>query len=170
MRVDFESNPLLSDQVLPLDELDFAIITELQDDGRRSYTEIAKALDVSIGTVRNRINRMVEDGIVRFICRPDAYRIGFHSPANIKISVRPSSLIEEAAKVISRFPEVYYLAHITGEYDLDIDIMCRDQEHLADLVTHRLPKVQGVNSTVTSLILRVYKLSVPDLSMANPFK
>ena len=69
-----------------LDELDFAIITQLQDDGRRSYTEISKALDVSIGTVRNRINRMIQDGIVRFICRPDAHRVGFHSPANIKIS------------------------------------------------------------------------------------
>lgn len=160
----------MSDQIPPLDELDFAIIAQLQDDGRRSYTEIARALDVSIGTIRNRIHRMVKDGIVRFICRPDAYRVGFHSPANIKISVRPSSLIDEAARAISEFPEVYYLAHITGEYDLDIDVMCRDQEHLADLVTHRLPKVKGVNSTVTSVILRVYKLSIPDLSLVNPFK
>ena len=48
--------------------------------------------------------------------------------------------------------------------------MCRDQEHLANLVTHRLPKVEGVNSTVTSVILHVYKLSVPDLSLVNPFK
>jgi Lrp/AsnC family transcriptional regulator for asnA, asnC and gidA len=163
-------NPFTSDQTLPLDELDFAIITQLQDDGRRSYTEIARALDVSIGTIRNRIKRMVEEGIVRFICRPDAYRVGFHSPANIKVSVRPSSLIEAAAKVISKFPEVYYLAHVTGEYDLDIDVMCRDQEHLADLVTHRLPNVPGVNSTVTGVILHVYKLSVPDLSLVNPFK
>jgi Lrp/AsnC family transcriptional regulator for asnA, asnC and gidA len=153
-----------------MDELDFAIITQLQDDGRRSFTEIARVLDVSIGTVRNRINRMVADGVVRFICRPDAYRVGFHSPANIKISIRPSSLIEEAARVISAFPEVYYLAHITGEFDLDIDVMCRDQEHLANLVTHRLPQIEGVNSTITSVILRVYKLSVPDLSLVNPYQ
>jgi Lrp/AsnC family transcriptional regulator for asnA, asnC and gidA len=160
----------MSNQISPLDELDFEIIAQLQDDGRRSYTEIAHALDVSIGTVRNRINRMVEEGIVRFICRPDAYGVGFHSPANIKISVRPSSLLDQAVKAISEFPEVYYLAHITGEFDLDIDVMCRDQEHLADLVTHRLTKVKGVNATVTSMILRVYKLSVPDLSLVNPFK
>lgn len=159
----------MPDQNPPLDELDFAIITQLQDDGRRSYTEISRALDVSIGTVRNRINRMVEEGIVRFICRPDAHRIGFHSPANIKLSIKPSSLIVKAAKVISEFPEVYYLAHISGEFDLDIDVMCRDQEHLADLITHRLPNVQGVNQTVTSVILRVYKLSVPDLSLVNPY-
>ncbi len=157
-------------QSSPLDELDFAIIAQLQNDGRRSYTEIAKALGVSIGTVRNRIKRMAEEGIVRFICRPDAYRVGFHSPANIKVSIRPSSLIEEAAKIISEFPEVYYLAHITGEFDLDIDVMCRDQEHLATLVTHRLPKVPGVHSTVTGVILRVYKLSLPDLSLVNPYK
>jgi len=153
----------------PMDKLDFAIITQLQNDGRRSYTDIARVLDVSVGTIRNRVTRMVDEGIVYFICRPDAYRVGFQSPANIKVSIRPSSLIEEAAKAIAEFPEVYYLALIGGEYDLDIDVMCRDQEHLADLVTHRLSQVQGVDAIVTSVILRVYKLSVPDLSLVNPF-
>ncbi len=152
-----------------MDKLDFAIITQLQDDGRKSYTDIARELDVSVGTIRNRITRMVDDGAVRFICRPDAHRVGFHTPANIKVSIRPPSLIEEAAKAIAEFPEVYYLALIAGEYDLDIDVMCRDQEHLADLVTHRLSQVQGIDATVTSVILRVYKLSVPDLSLVNPF-
>jgi Lrp/AsnC family transcriptional regulator for asnA, asnC and gidA len=152
-----------------MDKLDFAIITQLQDDGRRSYTDIARALDVSVGTIRNRITRMVDDGTVRFICRPDAHRVGFHTPANLKVSIRPPALIEQAAKAIAEFPEVYYLALIAGEFDLDIDVMCRDQEHLADLVTHRLSQVQGVDATVTSVILRVYKLSVPDLSLVNPF-
>ncbi len=152
-----------------MDKLDFAIIAQLQDDGRRSYTDIARALDVSVGTIRNRVTRMVEEDIVRFICRPDAYRIGFHTPANIKVSIRPTSLIKEAAETIAAFPEVYYLALIAGEFDLDIDVMCRDQEHLADLVTHRLPQVQGVDSIVTSVILRTYKLSVPDLNLVNPF-
>jgi Lrp/AsnC family transcriptional regulator for asnA, asnC and gidA len=154
---------------LAMDKLDFAIITQLQDDGRRSYTDIARALDVSVGTIRNRITRMVDDGTVRFICRPDAHRVGFHTPANLKVSIRPPALIEQAAKAIAEFPEVYYLALIAGEFDLDIDVMCRDQEHLADLVTHRLSQVQGVDATVTSVILRVYKLSVPDLSLVNPF-
>lgn len=154
---------------LAMDKLDFAIITQLQDDGRRSYTDIARALDVSVGTIRNRITRMVDDGTVRFICRPDAHRVGFHTPANIKVSIRPPAFIEQAAKAIAEFPEVYYLALIAGEYDLDIDVMCRDQEHLADLVAHRLSQVQGVDATVTSVILRVYKLSVPDLSLVNPF-
>jgi Lrp/AsnC family transcriptional regulator for asnA, asnC and gidA len=155
-----------------LDDLDFAILTELQDDGRKSYTDIARALGVSIGTVRNRITRMVDDGTVRFICRPDAYRVGFHTPANIKVSIRPSNRLEEAAAQIAAFPEVYYLALVAGEYDLDIDVMCRDQQHLTDLVTERLHRVPGVYATVTSVILRVYKLSLPDLSLvssdANP--
>lgn len=151
-----------------MDELDFAIIAQLQDDGRRSYSQIARALNVSVGTIRNRITRMVEVGIVRFICRPDAYRVGFHTPANIKVSIRPSALIEEAVKEISKFPEVYYLALVAGEYDLDIDVMCRDQEHLTNLITQRLHMVKGVDATVTGVILRVYKLSVPDLSLVNP--
>jgi Lrp/AsnC family transcriptional regulator, regulator for asnA, asnC and gidA len=153
---------------LSLDRLDFEILTQLQYDGRRSYTEIAKALGVSVGTVRNRITRMVEDETVRFICRPDAYRVGFHTPANIKISIRPSNLIEQAAAEIATFPEVYYLALVAGEFDLDIDLMCRDQEHLSSLITERLHKVEGVFATKTSVILRVYKLSLPDLSLVKP--
>jgi Lrp/AsnC family transcriptional regulator for asnA, asnC and gidA len=158
----------MADLTQPMDELDFAIIAQLQDDGRRSYTQIARALNVSVGTIRNRTARMVEVGIVRFICRPDAYRVGFHTPANIKVSIRPSALIEEAVQEISKFPEVYYLALVAGEYDLDIDVMCRDQEHLTNLITQRLHKVKGVDATVTGVILRVYKLSVPDLSLVNP--
>jgi len=151
-----------------LDDLDFAILTQLQDDGRKSYTDIAKALGVSVGTVRNRITRMVNDGTVRFICRPDAHQVGFHTPANIKVSLRPSALIEQAAEMIAAFPEVYYLALVAGEFDLDVDLMCRDQEHLSKLITERLHKVPGVYATSTSVILRTFKLSFPDLTLVKP--
>lgn len=148
-----------------LDELDLAIMSELQDDGRKSYTEIAKALNVSVGTVRNRITRMSNEKIVKFICRPDAHRVGFHTPANIKVTIRPSSMIEQAVQQIMTQPEVYYLALVAGEFDLDIDVMCRDQEHLSSLITDRLQKIAGVYSTSTNVILKTYKLSVPDLSL-----
>lgn len=157
-----------TDGASALDDLDFAILSQLQDDGRRSYTDIARVLGVSVGTVRNRITRMVEDQTVRFICRPDAFRVGFHTPANIKVSVRPSNLMEEVAAAIGEFPEVYYLALVAGEYDLDIDVMCRDQEHLSALISERLHKIPGVYATRTSIILRVYKLSLPDLSLVKP--
>jgi Lrp/AsnC family transcriptional regulator, regulator for asnA, asnC and gidA len=148
-----------------LDELDLSILAQLQDDGRKSYTEISKALGVSVGTVRNRITRMSKEQIVKFICRPDAHRVGFHTPANIKVTIRPSCLLEEAVRQIMDYPEVYYLALVAGEFDLDIDVMCRDQEHLSQLISDRLHKVPGVYSTSTNVILRTYKLSVPDLSL-----
>jgi Lrp/AsnC family transcriptional regulator for asnA, asnC and gidA len=150
-----------------LDELDLAILAQLQDDGRKSYTEIAKALQVSVGTVRNRITRMSAEHVVKFICRPDAHRVGFHTPANIKITIRPSSLIEGAVQQIMAFPEVYYLALVAGEFDLDVDVMCRDQEHLSNLISERLHKVPGIYATSTNIILRTYKLSVPDLSLVT---
>jgi Lrp/AsnC family transcriptional regulator, regulator for asnA, asnC and gidA len=148
-----------------LDDLDLAILAQLQDDGRKSYTDIARALGVSVGTVRNRITRMTEENIVRFICRPDAHRVGFHTPANIKIMVRPSSLLSQVVEQIMALPEVYYFALLAGEFDLDLDVMCRDQEHLSRLVTEGLQKIPGVYATTTSVILKTYKLSVPDLSM-----
>jgi Lrp/AsnC family transcriptional regulator for asnA, asnC and gidA len=153
---------------LSMDELDFAIITQLQKDARMSYTQLAGTLKISAGTARNRISRMVDEGILRFICRVDANRIGFSTPTNIKVSVRPTLLIEEAVNEIMTFPEVYYLALIAGEYNLDIDVMCRDADHLSSLIIDRLLKVNGVDVVYTGVILRVYKLSAPDFSLFTP--
>jgi Lrp/AsnC family transcriptional regulator for asnA, asnC and gidA len=158
----------MADPSQPLDELDYAIIAQLQEDARRSYTQIARELNVSVGTIRNRIKHMEEEGILRFSLRMDADRLGFFTPTNLKVSIQPSELIEDAIAQIVKFPEVYYLALVAGEYDLDIDVMCRDQEHLTNLITQRLHKVRGVNSVVTSVTLRVYKLSTPDFKLFNP--
>ena len=77
-------------------------------------------------------------------------------------------MIEKAVEHIVKFSEVYYLALVAGEHDLDIDVLCRDQEHLTSLISQRLHKVPGVYSTVTSVILQGYKLSLPNLSLVNP--
>lgn len=148
-----------------LDALDLKILRGLQDDGRRSFTAIADALSLSVGTVRNRVSRLVADGTLHVIGRADPHRVGFHAPANIHIIVRPPSLIEGAAEQIAAYPEVSYVAVVSGQYDLEVDVMCRDLEHLTELVTERLPGVPGVEDTHTSMILRVVKYAQPNLEL-----
>lgn len=150
-----------------LDKLDFGILRHLQEDGRRSFTEIAADLNVSIGTVRNRYASLLANGTLHVIGRANPHRIGFHAPANIHISVRPPNLVTSAAEEIAAFPEVSYLAIVSGEQDLEIDVMCRDLDHLTELVTERLPKVAGVANTRTNMILRVVKYSQPNLSILH---
>lgn len=150
-----------------LDDLDFAILTHLQNEGRKSFTEIAEDLGVALGTVRNRVARMVDNGQVDFIARVDPSRLGFDAYANIHISVRPSMLIEQVAKEIAAFPEVNYLALVAGEYDLEVDVACPDNNHLTSLIADRIHKIEGVVNTNTSMVLRTYKIDQVDLGLVH---
>ena len=150
-----------------LDKLDYRILSELRFDGRKSFTEIAQALHVSVGTVRNRVARLVEDKQLYFLARADPIKVGFRAPTSIHVTIQPSSLIEAAAAQIAEFPEVTYLALLTGDSDLEVDVMCRDLEHLSSLIADRLHKVPGVFSTRTYSILRVYKYAAPDMRLVS---
>ncbi len=137
----------------------------LQEDGRKSFTDIARALNVSVGTVRNRVSRLIADKTLQIFGRVNPTHVGFQASANIHINIRPPSLLADAVAEISEFPEVSYMAMLTGEFDLEIDVMCRDQAHLTELLTNRLHKVPGVAETRTHMILRIFKYAQPDLSL-----
>ena len=147
-----------------LDELDFAILSQLQEDGRMSFTVIAKKLKVSIGTIRTRFNKLIEEGTINIIGRVNPDKVGFRSYAHIAVYVRPATLKEKVAQKISKLPEVSFLAMTSGEYDLEVDVMCRDNEHLVQLVD-QLSKIEGVHQTKTTIYFKVYKYAQPDLKL-----
>jgi Lrp/AsnC family transcriptional regulator for asnA, asnC and gidA len=141
-----------------LDRIDRAIIQMLQQDGRTPYTEIAKALKISEGTVRNRVARLLDEQTIQIVALIDPYRLGFDAAAIIGVSVEPP-LIEAAAEQIARFPEVSYLVLVSGMFDLIVEALCRDREHLAQFLSKSLHQVPGVKSTQTFVILRTYKMA-----------
>jgi len=141
-----------------LDQIDRQIIRFLQRDGRTPYTEIAKQLGVSEGTVRNRVARLTESQTIQVVALIDPYRLGFDAAAIIGVSVDPP-LIEAAAEQIARFPEVSYLVLVSGMFDLIVEALCRDREHLATFLNQSLHQVPGVKSTQTFVILRTYKMA-----------
>ena len=89
-----------------LDALDFSILSYLQQDGRMSFTVIAEKLNVSIGTVRTRFNKLIEDGTINIIGRVDPSKVGFHCYAHIAVYVRPAGLKEKVATQIAKLKEV----------------------------------------------------------------
>lgn len=153
-----------------LDTLDLALLKTLQADGRRSYTEIAQDLNVSVGTVRNRIKRLIEDKTLFVYGRVEPNRVGFKAYAHLNIAVRPADKIEAVAAQIAAFPEVSFLAMVSGEYDLELNVMCRDNQHLTELMNERLHKIEGVFQTRTTMYLKLYKVAQPDLDLIHPLR
>lgn len=147
-----------------LDKLDFDILSLLQQDGRMSFTVIAEKLQISVGTVRTRLNNLIEDGTVSIIGRVDPDKVGFRCYAHIAVFVRPATLKEKVAQTISKLPEVSFLAMTSGDYDLEVDVMCRDNNHLVDFVNN-ISKIDGVYQTKTTIYFKVYKYAQPDLNL-----
>lgn len=157
---------MASNDSISLDKLDFEILSCLQEDGRMSFTVIAEKLGVSIGTIRTRFNKLIEDGTVNIIGRVDPDKVGFRSYAHIAVFVRPATLRDTIAMNISKLPEVSFLAMTSGDYDLEVDVMCRDNNHLVDFV-NEISKIEGVYQTKTTMYFKVYKYAQPDLKLLS---
>jgi Lrp/AsnC family transcriptional regulator for asnA, asnC and gidA len=149
---------------ISLDKLDFEIVSCLQQDGRMSFTDMAERLGVSVGTIRTRLNKLVEEGTINIIGRVAPEKVGFNAYAHIAVFVRPATLKESLAKRIAKLPEVSFLAMTSGDYDLEVDVMCRDNDHLMEFVG-KLSAMNGVNQTKTTLYFKVYKYAQPDLAL-----
>lgn len=147
-----------------LDDLDFSILSFLQQDGRVSFTVIAEKLNVSIGTIRTRFNRLIEEGTINIIGRVDPDKVGFRSYAHIAVYIRPATFKEQVAKQIAQLPEVSFLAMTSGSYDLEVNVMCRDNDHLVQFV-NQLSEIEGVYQTNTTIYFKVYKYAQPDLML-----
>ncbi|MEI2750907.1 MAG: Lrp/AsnC family transcriptional regulator [Ferruginibacter sp.] len=153
-----------SNGTVVLDELDFQILSCLQQDGRMSFTVMAEQLKVSIGTIRTRFNKMIEDGTVNIVGRVDPDKVGFRCYAHIAVFVRPATFKEKVAQKIAKLPEVSFLAMTSGDYDLEVDVMCRDNNHLVNFV-NEISRIEGVNQTKTTIYFKVYKYAQPDLKL-----
>ncbi len=151
------------------DKIDVKIVNILLDDGRIPASEIARRIgDISERAVRYRIDRMVNDGIVRIsaVAKPQAF--GLTTIADIWLEVE-SDRILEVAKKMAEFDNVSYVACGIGESDVSIQIVAKDTAEIYQFVTEVVRKVPGVRKTTTSivpLILKdVYQWRVPESTM-----
>ena len=149
------------------DKIDMAIMRQLQEDGRKSFTDIAGELKIAKNTVRNRVSRLQNAGLLQIIGWVDPTAVGYTTPALIQIAVEPPSLIEEAAEKLAELPEARFVAMMTGEYPIIVDIRCRDRDHLTELITKRIYQIPGVISTRTNTYLHVYKYGPSRVDLAD---
>ncbi|MGA9211485.1 Lrp/AsnC family transcriptional regulator [Kaistella sp.] len=148
-----------------LDELDFLILKELQKDGRASFTEIADKLKVSISNIRTRVTKLIEEKTIQIVGRINPQNVGFNAYANIAVSVRPAHFIPKVVETLMKMPEVSFLANTSGEFDIEVDIMTKNNEQLHELVNKKIALIDGVFQTRTTLYMNVHKYAQPDLDL-----
>ena len=138
-----------------LDDVGKAILRELQEDGRRSYTAISGAVGLSEAAVRQRVKALVDSGLMQIVAVTDPLTLGFGVMASIGVMVTGDS--REVAEMLSEIDEVDYCVLTSGRYDLQLEVVCRDNEHLLTIINDRIRTVPGVRETETSICLRVHK-------------
>jgi Lrp/AsnC family transcriptional regulator for asnA, asnC and gidA len=139
----------------PLDDIDRRIIDQLQEEGRRPYTEIARAVGISEASVRQRVASLTERGVIQIVAATSPIALGM---IQAFISVRVAGPgMQRAAELIAAIPEVDYVAVCTGPTDLLVGAVCRDNEHLLEVVTRGIRAVPGVAETDTAVILSELK-------------
>jgi Lrp/AsnC family transcriptional regulator, regulator for asnA, asnC and gidA len=148
-------------------ELDYQILKLLQKDGRMSFTEISKEINVAVSTIRHRYINLIEDGTLQIIGRVDPNRIGFNAYASILISVKPKPLLNNVIQELKKLPEISFLAFVSGDFDIEANVMCRDMEHLNELLGKKIHTLEGVFDTKTNMYMKIYKFSQPDLELAK---
>ncbi len=138
-----------------LDEVSKAIIEQLQQDGRRSYAAIGKVVGLSEAAVRQRVQRLIEGGVMQVVAVTDPLELGFARQA--MVGVRVAGPLEPVADAIATLEEVDYVVVTAGSYDLLVEVVCESDEHLLELISGRIRAIEGVAMTETFMYLQLRK-------------
>lgn len=140
-----------------IDKIDYDIVTLLMEDGRMSASEIARRLgDVTERTVRYRIERMVEEGLMRVSAVVNPHALGFEVVADVFLEVE-SDLIAEVAEKVAAFENVSYVAYSIGETDVSVQVVAKNTAEVYRFVTEVIRKIPGVRKTTTSIVPLIVK-------------
>ena len=138
-----------------LDEVSKRIIEQLQADGRRPYAAIGKAVGLSEAAVRQRVQRLLDQGVMQIVAVTDPLQVGFARQA--MIGVRTEGDLHEVADQLADMAEVDYVVITAGSFDLLVEAVCEDDDALLDLVSSRIRSIAGVRSTETFVYLKLRK-------------
>src|SRR3954447_12861720 len=140
---------------LALDDINKQIIEHLQRDGRMSYAALAKTIGLSEAAVRQRVQRLLDGGLMQIVAVTDPLTLGFARQAMVGVKVIGD--LRVVADQLAQIPEVDYVVICAGGYDLLVELVCTDDEHLLDLLNDKVRAVEGVTFTETFMYLKLAK-------------
>jgi Lrp/AsnC family transcriptional regulator for asnA, asnC and gidA len=138
-----------------LDDVSKAIIEQLQQDGRRSYAAIGKVVGLSEAAVRQRVQRLTDSGVMQVVAVTDPLELGFARQAMIGVKARGE--LEPIADELAQMDEVDYVVITAGSFDLLAEVVCESDEHLLEVLSTRIRKIENVVSTETFMYLKLRK-------------
>ena len=138
-----------------LDETSRAIVEQLQQDGRRAYATIGKAIGLSEAAVRQRVQKLVDGGVMQIVAVTDPMQLGFARQAMIAISTTGDT--EAIAEKLAQIDEVDYVVVTAGSYDILVEAVVEDDAHLLQLSNQKIRAIDGVIKTESFLYLKLVK-------------
>ena len=138
-----------------LDETSKLIIEQLQEDGRRSYSDIGKAVGLSEAAVRQRVQKLTESGVMQVVAVTDPMQLGFYRQA--MIGIRCNGDTRSIAEEIAKLPAVDYVVLTGGSFDILVEVICGNDDELLDLLNSKIRILPGVTSSETFVYLRLQK-------------
>jgi Lrp/AsnC family transcriptional regulator for asnA, asnC and gidA len=137
-----------------LDEISKRIIEQLQQDGRRSYAAIGKAVGLSEAAVRQRVQRLTDAGVMQIVAVTDPMMLGFHRQTMIGIKCEGD--LERVADHLAGMDEIDYVVITSGSFDLLVEVVCEDDDQLLEILS-RVRMAPTVTSTETFVYLKLRK-------------
>lgn len=138
-----------------LDDVSKGIIEQLQEDGRRSYAEIGKAVGLSEAAVRQRVQKLTDAGVMQVVAVTDPMQLGFYRQAMIGLKVTGDTLV--VAEELARMPAIDYVVLTAGSFDILAEVVCENDDDLIELLNRRIRAIDGVLSTETFVYLKLHK-------------
>jgi Lrp/AsnC family transcriptional regulator, regulator for asnA, asnC and gidA len=138
-----------------LDELNKRIIEQLQQDGRMSYAALAKVVGLSEAAVRQRVQRMLDNDVMQIVAVTDPLTLGF--ARQVMIGLKVTGDMRSVADRLAKVPEVDYVVICAGAYDLLVELVCTNDDHLLALLNDQVRSIPGVTATETFVYLKLTK-------------
>ncbi len=138
-----------------LDAIDKLLIRELQIDGRKPYTQLAKVAGLSEAAIRQRVQRLIDGQVMQVVAVTDPLSLGLRRAAMIGIRVEGD--LRTAARKLAEYEEVIYVVLTAGTVDILAEVVVEDDEALLELLNDRIRTIPGVVGTETSMYLSIEK-------------
>lgn len=138
-----------------LDDVSKAIIEQLQTDGRKSYSDIGRAVELSEAAVRQRVQKLIDSGVMQIVAVTDPMQLGFYRQAMIGIRTTGDSRVISDA--IAAIDAVEYVVLTAGSFDMLAEVVCEDDDSLLDLLNGQIRAVPGVVQTEVFTYLQLKK-------------
>ncbi len=137
-----------------IDNIDLKILEILMQDSKKPFTEVAKKVNVSQGTVHVRMNKMEEAEIVeKNTLKINYAKLGYDITAFIGIYLEKSALYDQVLTKLKEIPEITNIHYTTGNYSMFIKIHCKDTKHLKEVLHDKMQQVEGIDRTETMISL-----------------